>query len=114
MTTRLFRPSITDLLPKRFEGLGGLVRVDRPLVVSAGERRHEDAVQTRGCWRPLERRVVVGSTLPRRSAWLIFWHEVGHSWLDDSGVHAFLSDRQQEGVCEAVASGLIRLMEGRS
>jgi hypothetical protein len=89
-------------LPKVLEGLAGPIRVDRPLVV-------DPAVPTCvGLWLAHERRILVRSTLKREAAWQIFCHEACHSWLDDAGVR--LPSTKEEGACDAVAAGMLRLL----
>ena len=89
-------------LPQSVEGLAGPIRVDRPLKVEASD------AETRGLWLTLERRILVQSTLRRDTAWMIFFHEFAHSCLDDAGVR--LTDDQGESVCDAMSSGMLRLM----
>lgn len=78
--------------------------MDRPAVVEIGT-----GAEHMGYWVPAERRILVRSTLPRDVAWLTFWHELCHSWLDDTGASNLFTPRQQEVIADAIATGLARL-----
>ena len=101
----LFRSRKDGKLPTAVDGIAGRIRVDRPPSIEVGQ-----GTDTLGSWVPAERRVVVKSTLPRGVAWLTFWHEMCHSWLDDTGAANNFTPRQQEIIADAIATGLARLM----
>jgi len=101
----LFRTHRDGKLPATVDGIAGSIRIDRPPVVELGQ-----GTDLLGHWIPAERRVLVRSTLNRDVAWLTFWHELTHSWLEDSGAANLFSPRQQEVIADAIATGLVRLM----
>jgi hypothetical protein len=91
-------------LPPSVHGIAGRIRVDRPLAVEVGT-----GAGHLGSWIPAERRIMVRSTLTRDVAWLTFWHELCHSWLDDTGASNLFTPRQQEVIADAIATGLVGL-----
>lgn len=103
----LFRAGIDHKLPAVVEGIAGPITVGRPPAV-VDEKGHP----LFGEWRPLNRHLVVLSTLDRRAAWVTFYHELVHSWLQDTGVTHMLTKAEEESTCETVALGLLKLMEG--
>lgn len=103
----VFSVDLNDTLPSTVTGTAGPITVGRTPTV-----RDKDGHDLLGEWTPGNRHIVVVSTASRRAAWLTFWHEMVHSWLDDSGVGCVLTADQQEAVCESVALGLTRMMEG--
>lgn len=42
--------------------------------------------------------------------WKVFWHEVGHFWLEDSGVGAGFTKEQKEQLCDAYAASRVKEM----
>jgi len=41
---------------------------------------------------------------------LVFYHEVVHVALQDSGLHNLLKPKMQEAICDAVATALLRML----
>lgn len=103
----VFAYTLDGTLPTDVMGTAGPISVGRTPTV-----RDKDGQDLLGEWTPATRHIVVVSTATRRVAWLTFWHEMVHSWLEDSGVAYVLTQDQQEAICESVGLGLVRMMEG--
>ncbi len=63
-----------------------------------------------GEWKEDQRVIRVAPDISVASAWQTLGHEIGHGWMSDAGVKHFLSPRQLEAVCDAIGTGLARLI----
>lgn len=60
-----------------------------------------------GEWDPRQRTITMSSDCTKAVQDQVFWHEVGHSWMDDADVQ--LTKSQHEAVCSAIALGMLCL-----
>jgi len=86
-------------LPRVIHGLGGPIRVLRPV------RLVDDDW---GGWHPLERVIRIRSTLGREVAWHTLYHEATHAMLDDSGIP--VPPAMVEMVCDTNASAMLNVL----
>ena len=86
-------------LPKKVQGLGGPIRVLRPV------RLDEDAW---GHWFPEERIIHIRSTLPRETAWHTLLHELSHAMLDDASIP--MAEELMETFCDLNAGAMLQAM----
>ena len=63
-----------------------------------------------GTWVPRQRAIALASDQSGVSAWQVLRHEWVHMILDDSGVAATLTAKQQESICDAIGSALVAEM----
>lgn len=87
-------------IPKTIEAPGGPVTVTIG-TVSTGEK-------DMGCWDPDARAISIRTGIAPRMQWSTFYHEATHVALADSGLGHLLSDKQQEAICDAVATARLR------
>lgn len=95
------RPVRWPPLPRRIELVGGWVRISRPKQVDEG-KNHAD-------WDFKTRVIRVERGLSNSEAWRFLFHELTHARLDDTRMFIEvmpLKPRQEEAVCEAMASAL--------
>jgi len=86
-------------LPRTVMGLGGPIRVLRPVRLTDDDW---------GGWHPEERVIRVRSTLKREVAHHTLLHELFHAWIDDAGLpvpEAFV-----ETYCDTGASAMMHVM----
>jgi Zn-dependent peptidase ImmA (M78 family) len=91
-------------LPLVVYGAGGMIAV-----LEVGHPKDEDNVGTEGTWEPDSRTISIKADLLPRRKWLIYFHELMHATLADSGLVNLLTDDSQEALCDAVATS--RLVE---
>lgn len=94
--------ALLPLLPKTIQGLGGEIRIDRPLQVEPGD---SDFL---GMWLSHEDRILIKSTLRRDVAWRMLLHELTHAAIDHAGIT--LSATKEELICDTVASGMMHVV----
>lgn len=61
-----------------------------------------DKIEAVGCFEPHDREINVHTTLPDIDRRRVFWHEIVHLALNDSGLTDVLDDKE-EAVCNALA-----------
>ena len=105
MPPRKPKPKRYPPLPKLVQGAGGPIEVAvvAKVAVEAGEDDH-----VLGCFRPTIRRIEVLKELRGDQRWLVFYHELVHAALWDSGAANAMNEQVQEIVCDSVAVGLLR------
>lgn len=89
-------------LPTTVMGLGGPITVD-----VADKLTDEDGAHCWGLWLATTR-VVRIEKQDRRHMWATLYHELVHAALDDSGLSNLLTEPQQEGICDAIATARVR------
>lgn len=57
-----------------------------------------------------ERRISLLGTLSKEAQWRVLYHEWTHALLQDSGLANGLGHELEEALCDAMASGLMRLL----
>lgn len=81
-------------------------------MLEVAEPKDEDSVGTEGTWEPDTRTIEIKDSLHPRRKWLIFFHEMMHACLADSGLVNLLTDDSQEALCDAVATARLVEMVG--
>lgn len=90
-------------LPKTVMAPGGPVTVE-----VCDKLTDEDGAHCLGLWLSRERRIKVERHPQPRQMWLVFYHELVHAALDDSGLSNLLTEPQQEALCDALATARMR------
>jgi len=88
-------------VPKTVQGAGGtltVVMVDKP----------GDDAENMGHFDPSIRRIEICKGLRGDQRWMVFFHEVAHAALWDSGAHNALVGPAEEMVCDAIATARLR------
>lgn len=103
-------------LPKVVQAAGGPVKV----VLVKRPRDHDDAKhrpRKTPCWGTYSasrRLIEIDEAVDRQFQWHTLWHEWTHVALMDSGVAEILDTREEEAICEALATARMREMFGFS
>lgn len=63
-----------------------------------------------GIWNYGERKIKLRPGQPLVTLWQTLIHEKVHMWLSDSGVSGFLSEKQEEAICDALGSAIVAEM----
>lgn len=92
-------------LPRQVMGLGGPIEVVRRRRIIEGK---DDCW---GLWDRERRRISILMAIPMEHQWRVFYHEMTHAMLTDSGLEEFLEDKTHEAICHAIASGRIQEMQ---
>jgi hypothetical protein len=92
-------------IPKSVMGAGGLIDVAVVQKVDAAEADDEHVL---GVFKATARRIEILKGLRADQRWLVFFHELTHAALWDSGAMNGMSEAQQESVCDAVATQRLR------
>jgi hypothetical protein len=61
-----------------------------------------------GLWRQADRKIVVERNAYPRHMWVTLYHEMVHVALDDAGLSNMLTEAQQEGIADAIATARVR------
>lgn len=88
--------------PQAARGLRG------PLEVIGFEPEPDGDAIRAGDYEESIRRIRVGTTFAPEYRWLVFYHELVHAALQDSGLHNLLKPKMQEALCDAIGSALLR------
>ena len=102
MKIRKWRP-----LPRRVQCVGGSVAVRRRAGLRTGKR------EAWGLWDAENRTIWVAVQIPRELQWRVFYHELMHACLSDSGLENVLPEDGVEALCDAVASARMVEQMGR-
>lgn len=94
-------------LPKVVHGSGGPITVRQ---IKAP--RDDEGVVTDGIWDPRTRTIDLTVSRTAHYKWQIFFHEMMHATLDDSGLGNLLPSESQEALCDAVATARLAEMVG--
>jgi hypothetical protein len=98
---------LSQKLPKKIQGILGPIRV----IIRPDLREQHGAL---GMANYSDRIIEIDSAeleaKDRQWLWKIFWHEVAHFWLEDSGVGAGFTKDQKEQLCDASAAARVREM----
>jgi len=81
------------------------IRVHRPL--EAAVTAKAEGPRTR-VWEEHTRTITVDSTCTPRHAWKIYYHELAHVALDDSGLSNGIQDDLVEALCDALSVARMR------
>lgn len=63
-----------------------------------------------GIWNYGERKIKLRPGQPPVTMWQTLIHEKVHMWLSDSGVSGFLTEKQEEAICDALSTALLAEM----
>lgn len=88
-------------IPKTAQGAGGTLTV--AIVKNPG-----GDPENMGHFDPSTRRIEIAKALSGDQRWMVYYHEIAHAALWDSGVHNGLNGAQEEAVCDAVATARLR------
>ena len=91
-------------LPKSVQGAGGTLTVE----VVASLHKTGDEEDTLGDFNPSTRHIRVLKSLRGDQRWLVFYHELAHAALWDSGAHNALPGPAEEIVADAIATARLR------
>lgn len=61
-----------------------------------------------GAWDEGQRTIEISTDVPPRSVWKVFFHELTHVAITDSGLDNMISDELHEAICDAVATQRVR------
>ena len=89
-------------LPRRMQGVGGPVVVKRRKALLT-----EDGREAWGLWDAEHRTIWIAPRLPLQMQWRVFYHELMHVALSDSGLENVWPADGVEALCDAVASARI-------
>lgn len=68
----------------------------------------EDGGHCWGLWLAPARVIRVEKQPSRAHMWATLYHDLVHAALDDSGLANLLTEAQQEGICDAIATARMR------
>ena len=88
-------------LPKQVPGAGGPIEI-RVVKHPGGDPKNN------GIFLPDSRTIEVASELRGDQRWRIYYHELTHAALWDSGAHNMFSGKQEELICDAVSASRLR------
>ena len=91
-------------LPKSVQGSGGTITVE----VVPSLHKTGDEEDTLGDFNPSTRHIRILKSLRGDQRWLVFFHELCHASLWDSGAHNALPCPAEEIVCDAIATARLR------
>lgn len=66
-----------------------------------------------GIWNYGERKIKLRPDQAPPAGWQTLVHEKVHMWLSDSGVSGFLSQKQEEAICDAISTAIVAEMAGQ-
>ena len=90
-------------LPTEVQGAGGTITV--ALVKAIAGSVEED---TLGQFEPSTRHILILKSLRGDQQWMVFFHELTHAALWDSGAHNALNGAAEEIVCDAISCSRLR------
>lgn len=96
-------------LPKVVYGAGGSITVRE-----IPQPKADDGEECGGTWDSTTRVIEIEEGLAPRMKWTIFFHELMHATLADSGLVHLLNSDSEEALCDAVATSRVIEMVGRS
>lgn len=88
-------------LPKEVQGAGGTLTIE--LIAKPG-----DDAENMGHFDPATRHIQVLKSLRGDQRWMVFYHELAHAALWDSGAHNAVPGAAEEMVCDAIATARLR------
>lgn len=100
------KPRRYPSLPREVQGAGGTITVhlvDR--ITADGVDEDHDVL---GVFRAVTRRIEILRALRGDQRWLVFYHELAHAALWDSGAANALPHPAEEIVCDAIATARLR------
>jgi hypothetical protein len=95
------------MLPSKIEGVAGPIWV-RPVA----NLKAADAVRCLGTWDDATRLLKVDSALVGEQLERVFYHELIHSALDDTGLHALMTEAVTEAMCDGIGTAMLRFRKG--
>lgn len=72
--------------------------------------KDQDGDECLGTWNYGERKLRLRPGQSPAALWQTLFHEKVHMWLSDSGVSTFLTDKQEEAICDCLSSALLAEM----
>lgn len=98
-------PLVTVMLPEIPSVVYSLIgSVPIELVPDLKDESGDDCL---GVWSYGERKIKLRPGQPPVTLWQTLIHEKVHMWLSDSGVGGFLSEKQEEAICDALSSAIV-------
>ena len=94
-------------LPPKIEGIAGPITIR-----SVPNLKHSDGTRCLGTWDDATRIIKVDAGLHGESLERVFYHELVHSALDDSGVGSLFTDGVTEAVCDGRGTAMLRFRKG--
>lgn len=61
-----------------------------------------------GAWDEGQRTIEISTDVPVKQRWKVFFHELTHVAITDSGLDNMISDELHEAICDAVATQRVR------
>ena len=94
-------------LPKLVQCAGGPVKVRRKKALKAS-----DGEEAWGLWEQDVRTIWVVSSLPLEQQWRVYYHELAHAMLTDSGLENMFPEQGIETLCDAISTGRMAELHG--
>lgn len=79
-------------------------------VEMVADLKDEDGDECLGIWNYGERKIKLRPGQLPVTLWQTLIHEKVHMWLSDSGVSVFLTEKQEEAICDALSSAIVAEM----
>ena len=100
-------------LPKEVQRAGGTLTIEliAKTIKAAFERliaKPGDDAENMGHFDPSTRHIQVLKSLRGDQRWMVFYHELAHAALWDSGAHNAVPGAAEEMVCDAIATARLR------
>lgn len=92
-------------LPTSLDAPGGTVEV---VTVDTDGFKHNDGIDCWGMYDESTRRITICGKIPPRHRWKVYYHEVAHVAIVDSGLDDLLDDKLHEALCNAFAAQRMR------
>lgn len=89
-------------LPSKIMGAGGMIKI-----VRQAELTYEGKACW-GLWDESTRTITIDSGATPEHARRVFYHEVAHAMLADSGIENLFDDNTVEMLCDMIATGRMR------
>lgn len=93
-------------LPLVVYGTGGMIAV-----LEVEQARDDEGKKADGTWEPETRTIEITERLKQRHKWSVYFHELMHATLSDSGLVNLLTTESQEALCDAVGTARVIEME---
>lgn len=92
-------------IPAEVEAPGGRVSVE--VADGLDDKKNEDEI-VMGHYHMIDRTIRVRRKMRREQQWRTYFHELTHLWLSDAGLSNGLPGELEEGIADAIASGMMR------
>jgi len=97
-------------LPTSVQGAGGTITVQLVNVIDPTTADDD----TLGQFEPAKRHILILRSLRGDQRWMVFFHELAHAALWDSGAHNVVPGAAEEVICDAIATARLREKFGQS